>query len=433
MKKRFTLLFLGCVSLTNILSAQTYFPPNNSSEWDTMAPETLDWCPEKIDSLYDFLESQNTKAFVLLKDGKIVLEQYFNDHTPTTNWYWASAGKCLTAFMVGIAQQENYLNIANQSSTYLGQGWTDCTPEQEEKITIRHQLTMTSGLDDGVPQSDCTLDTCLQYLAEPDTRWAYHNGPYTLLDQVMENATGQSLNLYTTQKLKTPTGMDGLYLQLDYNNVFFSTARSMARFGLLVLNKGRWNGQQILSDTTFFNEMIRPSQSINESYGYLWWLNGQNSYRLPQNQFEFPGSLFPNAPADVVSALGKNGQYINVVPSENMVWIRMGESPDNSLVSLFLNDEIWAYLNELNCNSVQVKDIAIKELSIFPNPAQDFISIDFKGPTSTYRYQLYDLQANRLDQGILSERLDLAHLPSGLYLLKIAEGPLARTIKIVKR
>jgi hypothetical protein len=140
--------------------AQLYFPPNNSTVWDTISPTSLGWCKIRIDSLSDFLDSNNTKAFILLKDGKIVLEEYFHGHSDTSNWYWASAGKTLTAFMVGVAQEENFLQIADTTSTYLGKGWTACTPGQEEKITIRHQLTMTSGLDDGVADHYCTFDTC---------------------------------------------------------------------------------------------------------------------------------------------------------------------------------------------------------------------------------------------------------------------------------
>jgi CubicO group peptidase (beta-lactamase class C family) len=153
------------------------------------------------------------------------LEKYFGTHTATTPWQWASAGKTITSFMTGIAQQEGYLSISDTTSNYLGQGWTICTPQQEEKITIRNQLTMTSGLNDDVPDHYCTLDTCLIYQADAGTRWAYHNGPYTLLDSVIEVATGQTLNSYTTQKLKNPTGMTGAFFPVGYNNVFFSNAR----------------------------------------------------------------------------------------------------------------------------------------------------------------------------------------------------------------
>ena len=157
-----------------------YFPPVNSNTWDTISPFQLGWCNNKIDSLYQFLDSTDSKAFILLKDGKIVLEKYFNGHDISTDWYWASAGKTLTAFMVGIAQQENFLSISDTSSNYLGSGWTNCTNSQEEAITIWHQLTMTTGLDDNVNDPSCTEDTCLNFLSTPelDGHTTTHHIPY---------------------------------------------------------------------------------------------------------------------------------------------------------------------------------------------------------------------------------------------------------------
>ncbi|HRG42797.1 MAG TPA: serine hydrolase domain-containing protein, partial [Saprospiraceae bacterium] len=223
MKTIYQILFI-CL-MTAPLHAQLYFPPTNSSTWETTDPSTLGWCQPKIDSLYHFLEANSTKAFILLKDGKIVLEKYFSGHSATNNWYWASAGKTLTSTLVGLAQQDNKLNISDLSSKYLGSGWTSCTPTQENKITIRHQLTMTSGLNDALADPYCTTNTCLQYKADAGTRWAYHNAPYTLLDKVIENATGSTLNQYINQKLKTTIGMDGIFLKQDFNNVYYSTAR----------------------------------------------------------------------------------------------------------------------------------------------------------------------------------------------------------------
>jgi CubicO group peptidase (beta-lactamase class C family) len=343
----FFMLFLFAASV----SAQSYFPPNDSSEWDTLSPSSLDWCPEKIDSLYAFLDETNSKSFILLKDGKIVLEQYFDEHTDSSFWYWASAGKTLSSFLVGIAQEEGFLNINDTTSDYLGSGWTYSSPEEEEKITIWNQLTMTSGLDDGVSNPFCTDDSCLIYLAEPETRWAYHNAPYTLLRPVLENATGQGINIYANQRLLNPIGMDGIFSYVGYDNVFSSTTRSMARFGLLIQNNGEWDGTQILSDEDYFSQMINTSQALNESYGYLWWLNGKSSFMLPGTQFVFDGSLFPNAPNDVIAALGKNGQIINVVPSENMVWVRMGNASSTELVETNLNIGVWNYINDLSCVS----------------------------------------------------------------------------------
>ena len=183
------LLFLAGFYQSSVAQS-LYFPPLNSAAgWDTISPASFGWCADEIEALYDYLEQQDTKGFIVLKDGKIVLEKYFGNFTQDSLWYWASAGKTLTAFLVGKAQEESLLSLTDPTSAYLGAGWTTCTPEQEEKITIWNQLTMTSGLDDGVPENHCTLDTCLNYLADAGTRWAYHNAPYTLLDDVKQHCT----------------------------------------------------------------------------------------------------------------------------------------------------------------------------------------------------------------------------------------------------
>lgn len=421
MKKYLFLIMLATIGQT--LPAQNlYFPPITGNTWETTSPDSLGWCPEKIDSLLNFLDDNNTRAFLLLKDGKIVLEHYFGTHTQTTPWYWASAGKTLTAFMVGIAQQEGFLSIHDSGSDYLGQGWTSCTPEQEEEITIWHQLTMTSGLDDGVPDPNCLDPECLVYLADAGTRWAYHNPPYTLLDAVIEDATGQTLNAYTNQKLKLFTGMTGNFIMVDNNNVFFSTARSMARFGLLMLNQGNWNGYPVLSDAQYFDAMVNTSQGLNESYGYLWWLNGKASFRIPQTQFLFPGPLMPNAPEDTYAGLGFNGQFVNVTPGENLVWIRMGDAPLNDLVPFLLNDQIWEYLNELECNSVATSESLTLSagVQVFPNPSNGNFQIVSDQLIS--RVEVYNIQG----QCTATHKVEGKHLNlstenwvSGMYILQL--------------
>ena len=92
-----------------------YFPPINGSEtWDTLSPAALGWCTNKIDSLYNYLQQENTKGFMVLKDGKIVLEKYFGTFTKDSAWYWASAGKTLTSFLIGQAQEEGFLKITDR-------------------------------------------------------------------------------------------------------------------------------------------------------------------------------------------------------------------------------------------------------------------------------------------------------------------------------
>jgi CubicO group peptidase (beta-lactamase class C family) len=338
--------------------------------------------------------------------------------------------------MAGIAQQENKLSINDKTSKYLGQGWTSCTPQQEDKITIWHQLTMTSGLEDNVPDPFCTLKSCLVYKADAGTRWAYHNGPYTLLDSIIEAATGTTLNNYTTLKLKNPTGMTGQFVRIGYNNVFFSTARSMARFGLLMLNKGNWNGTPVMTDMTYFNQLINTSQQINKSYGYLWWLNGKSSHMLPSSQFVFNGTMCPNAPADMYAGMGKDGQFVNVVPSQNLVWVRMGEAPDGLPVPYLLNDNIWSYINKLDCNTTSINDLEKEELQVilFPNPSRDFLH--YTCAKAIKRIEVYSGKGQMvkgLDNLTRSGKFSVAELTPGQYVLKVdfVKGG-RKTIRFIK-
>lgn len=414
-----------------------YFPPLAGDSWDTMSPYSLDWCEGSIDSLYNFLEANQTKGFLLLKDGKIVLEKYFNGHDAQTLWYWASAGKSLTSFLIGLAQEEGFLNLDDTVSSYLGQGWTSCPPEKEKLISIRHQLTMTTGLDDGVADDYCTEASCLQYLADAGTRWAYHNAPYTLLDSVLEVATGESVNQYLNQTVKQKTGITGAYLTIDYNHVYFSTLRSMARYGLLMLNEGIWDTTVVMNDSLYFQEMIQPSQNYNPSYGYLWWINSGEGYLVPGSQFMFPGFLFPDAPADTYAALGKNGQFINIVPSENLVWVRMGEEPTSTMVPYMLNNKIWQYINELECDlSDESNEFTDKSVALYPNPVVEELHIHFSCKRGDLR--LYDAfgQLLQSQQNIPGNyQLSVKSLDSGIYYLQIILGDkriITKQIEVIK-
>lgn len=326
-----------------------YFPPNDGSNtWETKSISSLGWNQSQVQPLLDFVESKNTKSFIILVNGRIVLEHYFNGHSATTPWYWASAGKTLTSTVTGIAQDENLININNKVSTYLGTGWTSAPLAKENLITCKNLLAMNSGLDDSL--GDDVSPANLQYVADAGNRWAYHN-VYVKLQDVIAQASGQTWTNYFNTKLRDKLGMTGgaWVNSGDGLSVYWSTTRNMARFGLMSLNRGKWNGTTIVSES-FFNQASTTSQNINEAYGYLWWLNGKSTYHLPTTQFEFNGTLIPNAPSDMFAALGKNDQKIYVIPSKKMVVIRMGDvaNPANPTFALSgFDNELWQKINAL--------------------------------------------------------------------------------------
>ena len=330
---------------TSVPTETIYFPPLTGNAWETKSIASLGWKQEAVQPLLDYLQLKHSKGFIILVNGRIVMENYFNGHSASTNWYWASAGKTLTSTVTGIAQQENIININNKVSQYIGTGWTSETLAQGNLITCKNLLTMTSGIED-IANGDDVSPASLQYKADAGTRWAYHN-VYVKLQDVIAQASGQTWNTYFNAKLRDKIGMDGAWFQSGNNSVYGSTTRSMARFGLLMYNKGKWDNTVILNET-YFNEAINTSQNINLGYGYLWWLNGKSSYHLPQSQLTIPGSIIPTAPNDMFMALGKNDQKIYVVPSKKMVVIRMGDAADNVNLALSDFDEtLWEKISAL--------------------------------------------------------------------------------------
>jgi CubicO group peptidase (beta-lactamase class C family) len=320
-----------------------YFPSNTDPAWETKSLSSLGWNQTAVQPLKDFLLQKNTKSFMILVNGRIVMEEYFNGHTPTATWQWNSAGKTLVASTTGIAQQEGLLNINNKASDYLGTGWTSEPLNKENLITSKNLLTMTSGINDA---SELIIKSNLTYLADAGTRWSYHNVFQKLMD-IVAAASSQNFELYFNSKLKNKIGMDGFWDNGLIFKIYNSNTRSMARFGLLALNKGKWKTEQVINET-FFTESISTSQNINPSYGYLWWLNGKANYMVPGGQTIYPGTLVPSAPSDMYAAMGAADQRIYVVPGKNMVVIRMGNASDPSNPNFALSgfdNELWKKIN----------------------------------------------------------------------------------------
>ncbi|MBR9774555.1 MAG: beta-lactamase family protein [Cytophagales bacterium] len=361
MKKQYILL-LGLVSVLIFsceekdmlpeVENELYFPPSHTDEWQSTAPNTLGWSQEALENLYTYLEENQTRAFIILKDGKIVVEKYWGNNFLNTGvfeassmWYWASAGKTLTATLIGAAEKEGFLSIGDRTSDYLGTGWTSFSPEKEDLITIKHQLTMSTGLNYQVSDLDCTAPSCLEYGKDAGTQWYYHNAAYTLLEKVVNKASGIDYNTFTDQKIEAITGMDGRWVPLGYNNVYWSTARDMARFGLLTLNKGIWEANQAVYTEGYYEQMVNSSQELNPSYGYLWWLNGKSKIIFPGLPTSFNRDLSVYAPDDLIAGMGKNGQFVEIVPEQNLVVVRMGEAPNDALVPISFHDEMWEKLH----------------------------------------------------------------------------------------
>lgn len=408
------LVLIMCLVITRYVDAQMYFPPNTGNSWETTDPSELGFCQENIDSLYAYLLEKNSRSFMLLKDGRIVLEQYAPGVGQGDLWYWASCGKSLTAYLVGAAQDQDLMDIQLPTSTYLGEGWTVAPPEKEIEITPFHQLSMTTGLADN-DDLNCLDPECLEYFVDVGERWSYFSQGSRLLNDVLEEVTDQGLNALTDDLIGDAIGMDGFWLAY----VMWSTARDMARFGLLALNEGIWDGDTLLHDLDYLQAMTSPSQALNPAYGLLWWLNGQDSYLLPGLDLSIPGQLIPSAPEDMFCALGLNDQKIYVVPSQGLVVVRQGDAAGDVFPGPSgFDTELWELISALECEPTSTIDRVIPTWSIGPNPVEEQLTI--RGIQEGI-FRILDIRGRELMIGSIRNNtlISTTHLEKGTYLLEV--------------
>lgn len=428
--KHTLLLILVILTLQSYSQKTHYFPPIIGNTWDTISPKDLNWCTDSINSLYTFLNDIETKSFIILKDGKIVLEKYFGTYTEDSLYFWFSAGKSLRATLVGKAKEEGLLNLTDKTSDHLGKGWSGLASTKEDLITIWHQITMTTGLDE--TKFSCVTPSCLNYVADAGTRWAYHNGPYNLTKDIIEKITGKTLNVYTNTSIEIPIGMKGFWLDYLGNSTYTSRARDMARFGLLVLNKGVWDTDTVLRDTTYLRQMGTSSQNLNPSYGFLWWLNGQHSYVGTSSPVLINQHISPNAPPDVYTAAGSKGQFISISPSNGLIMIRQGLSSTINYTEFDMHDQLWKRIMNLNClNTFVSKMDKDQKIKIYPNPTTNLLKVETNKIKSTINIKVFSIEGSLLKEADANS-VSLESFRNGLYFVKVTQNGTIQNFKVIK-
>ncbi len=321
-------------------AAGYYYPPLTGSTWETTNPIELGWDTAKLNNLIRYVDSNNSTAFIILYKGKIVTEKYWRTFSSTSSARIFSATKSIGAFLTGLAQEQGKLDITKKVSDYLGTGWSGASIPQENLITVKHLLSMTSGLKE---------DAFLSYDAPAGTKWYYNTLAYHKIYNVLAAAYGKTNSEYANEQLWSKIGMQNSFWDVEPGGgpSMSCSGRDMARFGLMILSGGKWNGTTIMNSESYFQAMTNSTQTINPSYGYLWWLNGKSSFVLPGTSVQsFNGPLMANAPSDLIAALGYGDKKIYVVKSKDLVVIRHG-APSNAPVTYALSNfdnEIWSRL-----------------------------------------------------------------------------------------
>lgn len=298
-----------------------------------------DWNAGALEAFLIYAGEQASTGVVVVHDGELIAERYWapsgserlermvfaTTADGRTLEDVASVQKSVLSFLLGVAVHGGTVDVNAPVSQYLGGGWSRAGADGEAAITLRHLLTMTSG-----------LTPALKAEAGAGEKWSYNTRAYSVLVGVLEAATGKDINALTRDWLTGPTGMtesdwrDRPWVEasVDANTRgFVTSARDLARFGVLMLNGGFWSEQDLLPDKRYLADALSPSQPLNPAYGYLWWLNGQPVQNAGRG---LAPSLVPPAPADLYAAQGALGRKLFVVPSLNLVVTRLGDQPEDT-------------------------------------------------------------------------------------------------------
>ena len=336
-----------------------YFPTNG---WRSSKPENVGLSSEKLKHVYDYVADNkfNTNGLLIVKDGYIVFESYFNGHSSTSLHASYSIAKSFTSAAIGIAIDKSIINsVDDKIADYFTQLQTVETQAEKKEVTIKHLLTMKAGFEwneddyysgasndifNMVDQSANYVDYVLNkpIIRTPGLSAYYSSGESMLLSGIIQQSSGSTLHDFANEHLFTPLGIDDVTWNRDPAGQTIggwginTSLRTYARFGYLYLNKGKWEDNQIVSES-WVDDSVNPLVSDISNYGYQWWIgNGISSFN--DN----------NVPGDCFLGIGIYRQYLIVIPSKNLVIVRTGndvppETEDWStgeLISLVLDAEI---------------------------------------------------------------------------------------------
>ena len=268
---------------------------------------------QQVDRVLQFSDSTGATKAMLMHSGEVI-GSFSSEECDSTYMNTASMVKSWTGLAVGVLADQGKISVDDEVCEYLPDWEAGC----KNDVTIKQLLTMSSGLLKIRPasksilaQDDMNAFALKQDLpAEPGSRFSYSNEGVQLLGIMIEQITGQTANDFFTEHLFEPLGMDStrLYVDKSGNDMVYggakTTVQDAAKIGQLVLNDGRYQGNQVISED-WISRMLTSSKTANY-YGYLWWIS--------------PSHI--GKPLENYAAMGDRGQLTVVYPNKNLVYVR---------------------------------------------------------------------------------------------------------------
>ena len=349
MEKKYIWIIVGVIgaSLITVLGISIpilMVPPSEEpDEWLTVTPEEVGMNSSKFEDMYDYIQenSINLHSVLIIRNGYIVDENFLENSIRREENYFApnwmvsggrhkvySATKSIISLLIGIAIEMGYIdNLSQTLYEFLEDYWDPGYDVRKKDITIRHLLLYTSGFPigtDAQPYIEESLDEPLSF--DPGTDWLYSSTGCILLSAIINITTGMKTSEFAREYLFEPIGIsqedwewveDWQGIANGGNGLSF-TPRAMAKIGILCLNNGSWDGNQVvpkewINESTSTVSGFYEEVGFGEDYGYLWWF--------------LPGYYL---------ASGADGQYIAVIPEYDIVVIFTADHPDYHATYIYI-------------------------------------------------------------------------------------------------
>lgn len=282
-----------------------------------------------IEAAFENNEVQKTRSLLVIYKDQVIGEKYAEGYDENSSFLGWSMTKSVLATCFGILQYQDKIDINQQAPI---EAWRN---NDRDFITINHLLHMNSGLEWNEDYGTMSDVTKMLFLAKdvtkpqaekpakykPNEHWNYSSGTSNLLSGILRQQFGshQEYLNFPYQALIDRIGMHSMLLETDMSGNFIAssyswgTTRDWAKFGLLYLHEGNWNGDQIF-DKDWVDYVKTPAPNSNGIYGGHFWLNA--------------GGAMPDVPKDHYSANGYQGQYVSIIPSRELVIVRFGLAED---------------------------------------------------------------------------------------------------------
>jgi len=340
-----TILFTGCVPSRSVsipVPEPDYWP---TAEWRTSTPEAQGMDSGSLASMVEEISGDQTRihSVLVIRNGYIVTQAYFHPYTADTTMHIQSVTKSVIGMLVGKAIEDGYIKSENERLVdFYANRTFENQSREKNSIRLKHLLSMSSGLDcqafdpsrPSMEQSQGWVQYMLdlEMVNQPGETFGYCNGNAHLLSSILEKTTGMSAREYANRELFQPLGIASISEAEWWNDPQKITIAGyglhlkpvdMAKLGLLFLQNGKWDGQQIIPKSWVAASTTQHIQKEDGSgYGYLW-------------------TVYPDA--GHYAALGMGGQQIHIYPAKNVVVVvtatleSYAEAPE---IEKMLNDHI---------------------------------------------------------------------------------------------